>query len=233
MVSGMTESTPTRPAGDATARILTAAEALFAKHGFDAVSMNTIAERASVSKANIFHHFSSKKALYLAVLRVACRDSTQYLQELFVETGTLPERLANFARKQIASMFEHGEVTRLILRELLKDGERQGRDLAEKVFGDNFAQLVEILRTGQARGELRADMDPAMIATLLIGAMVFFFESQEVLRHFPDVKFAHDPKRYSGLVVDILLRGILSDSAVKNLRRAGKNGASSSAQHKE
>jgi TetR/AcrR family transcriptional regulator len=230
MVSSSAASTPTRPAGDATARILAAAEALFSKHGFDAVSMNAIAEKAKVSKANIFHHFSSKKALYLAVLRVACRDSTQYLQELFVETGPLPERLTNFIRKQLASMFEHGEVTRLILRELLKDGERQGRDLAEKVFGDNFAQLVEILRTGQARGELRADMDPAMIATLLIGASVFFFESQEVLRHFPDVKFAHDPQRYSGLLVDILLRGILSDSAARNYRRADKPGPSSSAQ---
>jgi TetR/AcrR family transcriptional regulator len=229
MISSSAASTPTRPAGDATARILAAAEALFSKHGFDAVSMNAIAEKARVSKANIFHHFSSKKALYLAVLRVACRDSTQYLEELFVETGPLPERLTNFIRKQLASMFEHGEVTRLILRELLKDGERQGRDLAEKVFGDNFAQLVDILRTGQARGELRADMDPAMIATLLIGATVFFFESQDVLRHFPDVKFAHDPQRYSSLLVDILLRGILSDSAAKNYRRADKPGPPSSA----
>src|SRR3989344_2077056 len=92
MVPGSAASTQTRPAGDATARILAAAEALFAKHGFDAVSMNAIAERANVSKANIFHHFSSKKAPYRAVLRVACRDSTEPLQELFGETGPLPER---------------------------------------------------------------------------------------------------------------------------------------------
>ncbi|MGE5320489.1 MAG: TetR/AcrR family transcriptional regulator [Hyphomicrobiaceae bacterium] len=199
-----------RPGGETAARILSAAEALFAEHGFEAVSMNAIATAAAVSKANIFHHFSSKKALYLAVLRDACRDSTEYLQELFVETGPLPERLANFTRKQLGSMFEHGKVTRLILRELLMDGERQGRDLAEKVFGDNFARLVEILRTGQARGELRADADPAMIATLLIGASVFFFESQEVLRHFRDVKFAEDTDAYSRMLVDILLRGILA-----------------------
>jgi TetR/AcrR family transcriptional regulator len=233
MVLGTAASTLSRSAGDATERILAAAEALFATHGFDAVSMNAIAVRANVSKANIFHHFSSKKALYLAVLRVACRDSTEHLQQLFVETGPLPERLTDFTRKQLDSMFENGAVTRLILRELLKDGERQGRDLAEKVFGDNFAQLVDILRTGQARGELRADMDPAMIATLLIGASVFFFESQDVLRHFPDVKFAHDPQRYSSLLVDILLRGILSDNDVMHSRRAGKHDPPSSAQKKE
>src|SRR3989304_9681542 len=102
MVSGSAATPPTRPVGDATARILAAAEALFAKHGFDAVSMNAIAELANVSKANIFHHFSSKKALYLAVLRVACRDSTEHLQELFVETGPLPERLATYTPSSIA-----------------------------------------------------------------------------------------------------------------------------------
>ena len=53
------------------------------------------------------------------------------------------------------------------------------------------------------------DMDPAMIAILLIGANVFFFVSQEIVRHFPDVKFAGDRERYGRMLVDILLRGIV------------------------
>jgi TetR/AcrR family transcriptional regulator len=108
----------------------------------------------------------------------------------------------------LASMLEHGQVQRLILRELLTDGERRGQEFAEKVFGDNFARFVAILRQGQARGELRADLDPAMVATLLIGANVFFFEARDVLRHFHDVGFATDPARYSRMLVDILMRGI-------------------------
>ena len=44
---------PSERAGtEAVGRILAAAEELFARQGFDAVSMNTIAEAASVSKAN-------------------------------------------------------------------------------------------------------------------------------------------------------------------------------------
>jgi TetR/AcrR family transcriptional regulator len=68
---------------------------------------------------------------------------------------------------------------------------------------------VEILRTGQKNGELRKDIDPAMLATLLIGADVFFFQSREVLRHFPDVSFTDTPGSYSRMLVDILLHGIL------------------------
>ena len=46
---------PSERAGtEAVSRILAAAEELFARQGFDVVSMNAIAEAASVSKANIF-----------------------------------------------------------------------------------------------------------------------------------------------------------------------------------
>lgn len=205
-----------RNAPDAVGRILRAAEALFSRHGYDGVSMSAIALQAGVSKANVFHHFSSKNELYLEVLRLACRDSTEHLQQLDTDTGTLAQRLDEFAENQLRHMLEQGRVTRLVLRELLKDGEQQGRELAEKVFGDNFARLVSILRAGQARGELRADIDPAMVATLLIGANVFFFESQEVLRHFRDVDFARAPGRYSRMLVDILLRGIADGAKSKS-----------------
>lgn len=200
---------PARASTEAVSRILAAAEELFARHGFDAVSMNAIAEAASVSKANIFHHFESKNALYLAVVRGACADSAERLQRLQRDGGAIPERLADFASSHLKSLLEHDRVSRLILRELVgEQGAPRAQELAEKVFGENFANLVDIVRTGQRRGELRADFDPAMVATLLIGANVFFFESCEVLRHFKEVDFARDPERYSRMLMDMLLRGI-------------------------
>lgn len=201
---------PAIPPVDAAPRILAAAEELFAAQGYDAVSMNTIAARAGVSKANVFHHYGSKNALYLAVLRAACRDSGEQLQQLMRDSGPVPERLAEFANSQLGNMLTHAKVSTLVLRELLKDGERRGRELAEKVFGDNFARLVALVRAGQNRAELRADIDPAMAAVVLIGANVFFFQTQEVLRHLPDVDFARDPRRYSTMLSNILLHGIVA-----------------------
>ncbi len=204
-----TPDSPYRPASETVTRILAAAEDLFSRRGFDAVSMNDIAEAAGVSKANIFHHFESKNTLYHAVVRNACADSIERLQQLQHEDSAVPGQLADFAGKHLKSLLEHDRVSRLILRELLGEkGARHAQELAEKVFGENFAALVEIVRTGQRRGELRADFDPAMVATLLIGANVFFFESQEVLRHFKDVDFAHEPGRYSDMLMNILLAGI-------------------------
>lgn len=202
------EPQPAAPRADSVGRILAAAERLFSEAGFDAVSMNDIAAAAGVSKANIFHHFASKQALYIEVVRGACQDSFERLQYLGDGGGPFAGRLGTYAADMLGNMLEHDQVHRLILRELLTNSEQHGRELAEQVFGDNFARLVTILRAGQGRGELRADIDPAMVATLLIGANVFFFESQQVLRHFRDVDFARDPASYSRMLTDILLRGI-------------------------
>ncbi len=52
--------------------ILQAAEQAFLKSGFDAVSMDRIAELASVSKRTVYSNFSSKQDLFAAVIGKRC-----------------------------------------------------------------------------------------------------------------------------------------------------------------
>jgi TetR/AcrR family transcriptional regulator len=217
----MTQDQPTRPTtgrGETVERILATAEKLFAEYGFDAVSMHSIAEQAGVSKANVFHHFTSKNELYIAVLRHACRDASEHLDDLGSDDTPLAERLGKFAHAHLESLLEHSQVTRLSLRELLNDDSRQNQELAEKVYGEKFARFVAILRAGQEAGELRDDIDPAMVATVLIGANVFFFEARDVLRHLPEVKFSELPDRYSAMLADLLLQGIRPPSNSEKIK---------------
>lgn len=198
---------------DTVERILATAEAMFAEHGFDAVSINAIAVQAGVSKANVFHHFSSKNELYVAVLRCACADAAAQLDRLGGTDGPLPQRLRRFAGEHLGHLLEKEHVSRLILRELLKDSVHHGQQLAEQVFGDRFGRLVQILRGAQQAKELRQDIDPAMLATILIGANVFFFEARDILRHLPEVEFGAQPERYTAMLTDILLNGVLPKTA--------------------
>ena len=59
--------------------ILDAALELFAAYSFHGASLDRIAERAAISKANLLYHFTSKEELYVAVLR---RILTTWLQPL-------------------------------------------------------------------------------------------------------------------------------------------------------
>lgn len=200
-------------------RILHAAERLFAGQGFEAVSIQAIAEGAGVCKANIFHHFGSKEGLYLAVLRSACQRAAPLLHTLVREGDDFPARLNHFAKDHLAYLLAHPGTTRLLLRELLESDAPRGQQLAEQAVGENFTRLIAILREGQRRGELRAEVDPAIAAALLVGADVFLFQARPVLRHLDGVGYADAPKRYSEGLVDILLHGLLAPAEDETRQR--------------
>jgi AcrR family transcriptional regulator len=47
--------------------------AVFARHGYEKTSTGMLAEAAGISRALIFHHFNSKKELYLSLLAGALK----------------------------------------------------------------------------------------------------------------------------------------------------------------
>ncbi len=50
-------------------RIHRAAQTLFMRHGFEATSMDAIAEVAAVSKPTLYRYYQHKEALFIAVLQ--------------------------------------------------------------------------------------------------------------------------------------------------------------------
>lgn len=75
-------------------RILYAAEALFAKHGFLEVSAAEIAKEAGVAHGLLFHHFGSMEDLYADVTRMAAAS---------MDAAQLHSFRGKTARQQIAS----------------------------------------------------------------------------------------------------------------------------------
>lgn len=201
---------PQNPSAGRT-EILTAATDLFAECGYDGVSINAIACRAGTSKANVFHHFGSKDALYLETMRCACSAFEPVLDRLRETDRGFGERLRHFVRDDIGQMFAEPDRARLILREVLESGPSRGRELATEVFDEHFARLVEMFRDGQRAGSLTDEVPPALAASIAIACNVFLFQSQHVLRHLSGVDFVDDPERYAALVSRVLLEGLAGD----------------------
>ena len=206
MNEAVTQSVPNRR-GEGTAAILEAAEALFSEQGFDAVSLRQVAERARVSKANIIHHFSSKEGLYHAVLRGALARCDALLESLEEREGDPLARLRSYSRENLRQMFDHPTAYRLLLREILEHGQERGSELAARVVGDSFGRLVALVRQGQEAGALRGDLDPGLMALVLVACKVFLFQAGGVLHHLPGAEVTQDPDRYMEAVMALLLEG--------------------------
>ena len=189
-------------------RILESAEILFSEKGFEGTSISAIAKVAEVSKANIYHHFESKEALYIQVLKSACKDFGNIVNGLTNDRGLLADRLGKFASTHIYDLEKRNRGTRLILRELLEDNQNRQLLFADNVASDHFKHLLGVIQNSQQSGEVREDIDPAVVATLMLGANIFFFMAKGTLQHLDDFNLSDSPADFGHAVADIITHGI-------------------------
>lgn len=73
--------------------IIEAAQILFGKHGFTAVSIKDIAALADVSQVSIYNYFGSKEALIGECARVIMQDTIALAEEILASEGTFTQKL--------------------------------------------------------------------------------------------------------------------------------------------
>ncbi len=196
------------PLNETARHILSEARQLFAERGFDGVSINDVATAAGVSKANIFHHFGSKQALYMEVLKLSLNEFGELTEHLQPERAPLEQRLQHFLQAKASHLHQHPDSVRVVLRELLENRDDVTRQLADQATVVQFRRLFHLLQEAQQSGEISADVDLAALAVMMIGVVVFQFQIRSLLRHQPEVEFADDPEQYSRLLAQILVNGI-------------------------
>ncbi len=134
-------------------RILQAALKAFARHGFDAVSLRTIADEAGVNHQLIGHHFGSKQDLWDAAIDARVEEFREFHESLSIVAG-MPDPRQQFrtwvktiveytiANPEIACINYHEA---LVNRSAKKISGRYQRLLERQVAG--YRALTERLMT--------------------------------------------------------------------------------------
>ncbi len=147
-------------------RIYEAALTLFRREGVAGATIREIAREAGVGVGTFFNYFDGKEG----VLAELGRRRQERLEALVADPAlaALPARarIERIMRAMVEGMEEEPTLTRAVVRAALSSptlfhGER-GRFLTLTML------LAQIIREGQARGEVAADCDAAVASQLLI-----------------------------------------------------------------
>jgi TetR/AcrR family transcriptional repressor of nem operon len=163
--------TPTTAKGEATgAFLLRTAAAVFAERGYRATTQNDLIAASGLTKGAFYFYFRSKRDLALAVI---ADQHGRWLVRVRDRVLTQPTPTAQF-RALVPAMLDlvatepqAWSITRLT-RELALDD-----TIADEVRAPTLQWIVvvaDLVRRGQAAGELRTDLDPHQLATVLVGA---------------------------------------------------------------
>jgi AcrR family transcriptional regulator len=147
--------------------ILEAALDLFAEKGFEGTSLTAIGEAIGVTREGMRHYFRSREDLLLAVMAAADERARDF--PVTPGDDTLLSRI-------IASVEHNANVPGLIAlyTTLVAGSVASGNARSRAVFTERFEKLrIEIARAvelGQARGEIRQDLPPTAVASLVVAA---------------------------------------------------------------
>lgn len=137
-----------------------AAMELFAKRGFDGVTIEDICNEADVAKATFFLHFPTKAALMFESVGQLGEELRAMLAE---PASSAREELERVTRWVLSRWSKSHEVLGPMFREMLRT---PAAELHAQPQAVEFAALiVDIVRRGQASGELRRDVLPEIVAT--------------------------------------------------------------------
>jgi TetR/AcrR family acrAB operon transcriptional repressor len=158
-------------------RILDAAARCFAANGFSKTTVEEIATSAGVSKALVYHHFRGKEAVFEELLERTLSDWARVgrIDEHLPADGSVAAALAGMLRASLAYARDNPLVRSLYQFDPLVVRFVGSSAAVRRHADEGRARLVDAIQRGIARGELRADLDPARVADvarMLIMALI-------------------------------------------------------------
>lgn len=150
-------------------RIYEAARQLFLEQGYAATTVEQIADAADVAQTTFFNHFQSKDAVLREMTGEISAHLEAMLQQELATSDTAERRIRRFATQALRALGATEGLAREVLLELLRKSSGPGTALP--YLASVREPFTTIVREGQSAGDVRRDLEPTLLAELVIGLL--------------------------------------------------------------
>ena len=166
-------------------RILEAATAEFAAHGFAGARVDRISRAAQSYDRMLYYHFGDKAVLFGLVLDEAYARLWEAEKALDLEQAEPEAGLRALVAFTWGYFVEHPEFVRLLNSENLQEGRNLRKSFAIGRRSSPFiAILTGLLRRGEAAGTFRSGVDPVHLYLTIASLAYFYVSNRHTLSHF-------------------------------------------------
>jgi AcrR family transcriptional regulator len=148
--------------------LLAVAVAVFNERGFEATSMDELATRLGVTKSAIYHHVPSKVELLRLAVDRALDALFAVTEEPGAATGRAIDRLEHVVRGSVRVLAAELPYVTLLLR-VRGNSDVERATLKRRREFDRI--VTGLVREAERQGDVRPDVDPAVISRLLFGTV--------------------------------------------------------------
>ena len=205
----------------ARAKILAAAEELFAARGFAGTPVRDIARSAAINPAMIHYYFGNKEGLYREIIESAATTIRELLITATSGAQSVEEKLSRFVTGYAHYIFSHPNLARVLHRELLAGGAHLKKMMQPAT---NYKILRDAISNAVGRGEMRKiDIDLAPISLM---GMILVFQLIQPVIPLAIEKGGYDEafiKRLSAHTVDLFLHGAIGTGKKPSVKARGNS----------
>jgi AcrR family transcriptional regulator len=154
-------------------QILEAVLTLIATRGAKALRMETLARRVGLVPSALYRHFRNKDEILDAAIDLFGRMVVENLRNAMAESTNSVECLQRLLMLQIRMIRENHVLAlpRIIFSDELFVSSPRRRAKVYRLLKQNLGRLGDLIREGQQRGEIRADLDPGAAARMFLAVI--------------------------------------------------------------
>ncbi len=199
-----------KPREERWSELIEVATDVFYAKGYDAASLQDIADRLGMLKGSLYYYIQSKEDLLYDVIKAVHEEGLANIESLAAGEGDPLERLRHVVIGHIEHECRNLTKTAVFLHELQAlSPERQA-----EIIGDEHAYrrvFVDLLEAGQQAGQIRAEVNPKLAALSILGSVNWVYRwfrtGGEFTAHQIGEQFA-----------DQALRGVATPEALARLQ---------------
>lgn len=189
--------------------ILSVAFQAFAKQGYRALTMRSLANKCGMTVSSLYHHFPSKIDLYDSVLEIIYSDNSKYWSSpIETKGGTWQEQLKDYIYTFCRIIHNENGFIQLMKREQLDANPCRMKKLAQSLLAPEYSGFEQLIQ------KVNPNCEAHIYVMTILGMALHYYETRKFRQYLPDYSLKlDDPMVVATQITNILIGGITySDS---------------------
>jgi len=166
---------------DTASRIMQTAEKLFARKGFECVSIRELAAECGVNISLISYHFGGKEQLLERIIETRVNSLMNGMQNILSKDIKCQAATLKGVMMQNIQLLAGAECfMQILVNELSGDGRQALKEKIINIMLQGRKAMVGIIEAGKAIGQFRQNIDSEVVVMILDNGLMKFQQSPEI-----------------------------------------------------
>ena len=153
---------------------------LIAESGIQSLTIKNLAKKIGFAESAIYRHYDNKIQILLAILDFFRQNTGMFFINQLNSNANALQKIETIFQNHFAKFTASPSLVAVIFSEEIFRNEKELSEKVTEIMNGNTANLKTIIETGQNAGEIRADIEAAHMAVIILGSLRMFVKKWQM-----------------------------------------------------